>query len=200
MNGMAGIPGFENNMFGQGASGASNPSVDFSSVLEQMMTGVGDQLPKDRPRDISEINPFMDFDTRVLTEEQKKMLLEILAKYDPGSLSATDKQQMRQELANAGIFPCRELAAAFEEAGFKMGRFDLNDPLGKDRKDKKYREEIKRNIMSKLTQMMDRSSITSGMDLGVNDLTGKTDSIDDFMGGSDAESDDSSGFSLGDYM
>ncbi|MCP4214231.1 MAG: hypothetical protein GY765_06220 [bacterium] len=57
-----------------------------------------------------------------LTEDQKGVLEEILAGYDPTNFSSDDEKAMRTELRDAGIFPGRELGTALDNAGFDVKR------------------------------------------------------------------------------
>lgn len=55
-----------------------------------------------------------------LTDEQKKVISDILSKYDPSNMIEEDKENMRNELKNAGIKPSRELGKMLKEAGFTL--------------------------------------------------------------------------------
>lgn len=56
-----------------------------------------------------------------LTADQKQSAREIIARFDPRHVSPRDKEDLREELLDAGIHPGEDLKEIFEEAGFDVG-------------------------------------------------------------------------------
>jgi len=56
-----------------------------------------------------------------LTDDQKAQLSEILAKYDPSSMTEDDKKALMEELKSSGIPPAKEVMTMMEDAGFEIG-------------------------------------------------------------------------------
>ncbi|MGE5365298.1 MAG: hypothetical protein ACM3SM_14295 [Bacteroidota bacterium] len=54
-----------------------------------------------------------------LTDEQKKKLQEIIAQYDPETVTQEDMKNMMEEIDSAGIKPSKEFGEIMNEAGFK---------------------------------------------------------------------------------
>lgn len=57
--------------------------------------------------------------TNSLTEEQKKTLQDIIAKYDPENMTSEDTKSMMDEIKEAGIKPSKEFGEIMNTAGFK---------------------------------------------------------------------------------
>lgn len=54
-----------------------------------------------------------------LTDDQKKKLQEIIARYDPETVTQEDMKNMMEEVESAGIKPGKEFGEIMNEAGFK---------------------------------------------------------------------------------
>lgn len=54
-----------------------------------------------------------------LTEDQKKTLQEIIAKYDPENMTSEDTKAMMDEIKETGIKPSKEFGEIMNAAGFK---------------------------------------------------------------------------------
>lgn len=65
-----------------------------------------------------------------LSEEQKSAAEEILAQYDPDSLSDDDVDAIKQQLRDAGVGPSRDLKDLLQEAGFDAEQFKPKGPDG----------------------------------------------------------------------
>jgi hypothetical protein len=66
----------------------------------------------------SQYQPQLNSTTK-LTDDQKKKLDEILAKYDSSSMTSESTKTLMDELKSSNIPPCKETREAMDTAGFK---------------------------------------------------------------------------------
>lgn len=66
------------------------------------------------------MNSSLQQSIQKLTDEQKKMVNEIISNYDASNISKSDFNNMMSEIKDAGITPSRDLRSIIEESGFSM--------------------------------------------------------------------------------
>jgi hypothetical protein len=129
-----------------------------------------------------------------LTAEQKAILAQILAKYNPNNYTLDDMRALISELQAAQIPPGAELSAALEAAGFTTS----NQNLESTQNALYLIETIRSQLINKIFSLFE--SETNSLFSQEEDLLSSVDSIDYFTSDSSEETDDFTDLSINDLL